>query len=426
MFQQGERSYELQLYGFSHMSEDEFEKKFLGLLPPSDADDSNARKKRAILDESQCKNLPETKNWNLLKRVPYVKDQKNCGSCYIFSSTSAIECAVAVEYGISPLNMSRQNSLDCVLDPNVKELNGCRGGRPEWIWNIAKVEGGIVEETKENEYTGVPNKECNSKAVKASFTDVDYWEKVTTVGSPEEVEEQIKCRLATTGPFHVSMTVKKDSIGTFKSGVYKDSNGICVADEKVNHGLLLVGYGEKLLIGDLKPTKFWIIQNSWGERWGDQEYLNVERGTNVCNFAKDAYFPVLKKTLRSIDAPDVCKVIHDVFDTNKKYLKFLCLIEKDLTYEDSQVFCLKNGMRLFRTDTNETQDSLLNFANKAWIERDEDFTPYINGIVVDDEGAPTCKHITKEGEIFIKKDTDCADESQCICEFNNNNIEKNQ
>jgi C1A family cysteine protease len=409
------------------LSESEFEKKYLGLLPPTDSESrSGSRRKREVLDASQCKDVPEAKNWNAIKRVPKVKDQKECGSCYIFSSTAAIESAVAIENGIEALNMSRQNSLDCVKDPKTDKPNGCNAGRPEWIWKAAKEADGLVQETKENEYTGSPNKECNTKAAKALFSDVDYWERIPNKGSPEEVEDQIKCRLATSGPFHVSMTVRKNDMGSFKSGVYKNSDGICVAGENVNHGLLLVGYGEKLLEGDRKPTKFWIIQNSWGERWGEQGFVNVERGTNLCNFATDAYFPVLKKTLNPIEKPSLCKETHDIFDATKNYVKSLCFIEDEKAYEESQLFCLKNGMRLFRTDSKEARESLLTYANKEWNDL-EDFTPYIGGVTTNDSGSPVCNSIEKDGETFIENDkTDCADNLSSICEFVNKKPDEKQ
>jgi Papain family cysteine protease len=160
------------------------------------------------------------------------------------------------------------------------------------------------------------------------------------------------------------MTVKKNDMASFKSGVYKNSDGICQTGENVNHGLLLVGYGEKLLQSDREPTKFWIIQNSLGERWGEQGFLNVERGTNLCNFATDAYFPVLKKTLNPIEKPSLCKETQDIFGSGKKYQKSFCLIDKEQSYKDSQKFCLKNGMRLLRLDSNEARETLLNYANK--------------------------------------------------------------
>jgi C1A family cysteine protease len=408
------RTYELALYQFSHLTDEIFGEKYLGLEPPTNA----VRRKREILTADQCKDVPDSLNWVKLNKVAHVKDQKECGSCFIFSSTGAIESAIAIEYGITPINMSIQHSLDCIKDPKTGKQNGCTGGRPEWVWKEAKQNGGAVKQTSDNEYTGVAGGECNEKASKSVFSDIEEWERVSFKGTPEEVEEQIKCRLAKSGPFHISMTVKKNEMGSFKSGVFKAADGACKPGENVNHGLLLVGYGEKLLEGDRKPTKFWVIQNSWGERWGEEGYLYVERGVNICGFATDAYFPVIKKKLSPIDKPAVCKEAQDLFDGSKKYLKSLCLVEDEKSYEEAQTVCLNNGMRLFRAESSSDKEALFTYANKQWSSR-EDFSPFINGITTS-ETSPACTNIGKSGDSFEEDpEVDCAEKAPFVCEFIN-------
>lgn len=112
------------------MSEDEFASKYLGLLPLSG---DVSRRKRQPSDDLKCSNISSAKDWRNFNIVPSVKDQKECGSCYIFSSTGAVESAVNLEYGISSAKISRQNSLNCLLDPTINKTNGCLAGRPEWL-----------------------------------------------------------------------------------------------------------------------------------------------------------------------------------------------------------------------------------------------------------------------------------------------------
>jgi hypothetical protein len=391
------------LQEFSHLSEPEFARRYLGLLPLIEGYD---RKRRAALDAGTCSSIPQTKDWRALGKVPQVRSQMECGSCYIFSAVAAIESAYAIEYGVAPPKLSRQHLLNCITDPDTGGPNGCTGGRPEWVWKFSKQEGGLVAE-KDEPYTGVPGP-CRKDLPKVPYTEVDYYEKIPFSGSAEDVEEQIRCRLATTGPFHIGLTVRKNDMGSFKSGVFKNTDGICESSENINHALFLVGYGEKLLPGDRTPTKHWIIQNSWGSRWGEDGFLNVERGKNVCGFATDGHFIVLKKDLKPYNLEKVCN------ETQSVGSRTLCVIIEEKTYEEAQNFCLQNGMRLFRARMNGDLQSLLNFANSKW-EDLEDFTPFIDGIE-----SNACKSIAKEDEGYsVDDETDCADRLPSICEFRN-------
>jgi len=70
----------------------------------------------------------------------------------------------------------------------------------------------------------------------------------------------------------------------YKSGVFR------CRGKKLNHGVLIVGYGEDFSTGE----KYWIVKNSWGESWGEDGYIRIARdANNTCGIASNANFPIL-------------------------------------------------------------------------------------------------------------------------------------
>jgi len=46
--------------------------------------------------------------------------------------------------------------------------------------------------------------------------------------------------------------------------------------EQTNHAVVAVGWGVD------QGTKYWIIKNTWGSRWGQGGYFRIRRGTDEC------------------------------------------------------------------------------------------------------------------------------------------------
>ncbi len=84
------------------------------------------------------------------------------------------------------------------------------------------------------------------------------------------------------GPFVVSFEPDYDFL-LYKSGVYHklDKNFVPPPGdkpewEKVDHSVLLVGWGED----DLTAEKYWLVQNTWGPDWGESGFFRIRRGVD--------------------------------------------------------------------------------------------------------------------------------------------------
>jgi hypothetical protein len=76
-------------------------------------------------------------DWRRKGVVNPIKNQKLCGSCWAFTSVSAIESHVAINYGVL-LNLSEQNLVDCATGKD-----GCKGAAVIDAFDYIISNGGI-------------------------------------------------------------------------------------------------------------------------------------------------------------------------------------------------------------------------------------------------------------------------------------------
>ena len=71
----------------------------------------------------------------------------------------------------------------------------------------------------------------------------------------------------------IAIAVDADDLYSYRKGVIRE----CPTTNQINHGVILVGYGEEVNSNDDKLDKYWIVRNSWGSYWGEGGYFKIVR-----------------------------------------------------------------------------------------------------------------------------------------------------
>jgi cathepsin B len=106
----------------------------------------------------------------------------------------------------------------------------------------------------------------------------DYSDDKTKASSAFSVRSvsQMQQVLSSNGPLAVAFTVYAD-FPTYKSGVYTHTTG----GELGGHAVSMQGWGVE------NGVKYWLVKNSWTDKWGDKGYFKIKRGVDECGIEDD-------------------------------------------------------------------------------------------------------------------------------------------
>lgn len=205
--------------------------------------------------------------------VSRVKDQGNCGSCWAFATTGALESALA-SMGRKVL-LSEQNLVDCSRRYG---NNGCSGGLMDAALRYVRDHG--IMSAADYPYEARDGR-CRARPQQVAARVRGY------MMLPRGNEAMLRLALAVRGPLPVAIDAGQRSFHAYKAGVYEDRH--CKSHlRQLNHAVLLVGYGTE------NGRDYWLLKNSWGRNWGDQGYIKMARNRrNMCGVATYAVLPRL-------------------------------------------------------------------------------------------------------------------------------------
>lgn len=192
-------------------------------------------------------------------------DQGQCGSCWAFAVTGALESAEVIQGKRELLDLSEQHMVSCDT-----ESYGCSGGYMSSADFV--VRKGLTDESSFR-YTGRDSRCKGGLKIKAKAT------KYFLIGSEKRKPtiDEIKTAIVKYGPVFATVYAGGDGWSGATGKVTS-----CRSRGITNHMVLIVGYDKA----------GWVIKNSWGRNWGEGGFSHI--GYNCDKIAEEAGFIVVE------------------------------------------------------------------------------------------------------------------------------------
>eukprot|EP00770_Monocercomonoides_exilis_P000681 MONOS_672.1-p1 / transcript=MONOS_672.1 / gene=MONOS_672 / organism=Monocercomonoides_exilis_PA203 / gene_product=cathepsin B5 cysteine protease / transcript_product=cathepsin B5 cysteine protease / location=Mono_scaffold00011:115719-116537(+) / protein_length=272 / sequence_SO=supercontig / SO=protein_coding / is_pseudo=false len=196
-----------------------------------------------------------------------VRNQGSCGSCWAHAVSEVAGNKLNIA-GCSRGVLSVQDLVSCD-----KIDRGCNGGLPPTSWSHVKSKGITTEDCLPYVSGNGRVPQCPTKCMNGSEiirVKAKSYKHVSGKDMQQEIYEN--------GPIESGFLVYED-LKHYKSGIYKHTTGKFLGA----HAVMVMGWGVE------NGTPYWIVQNSWGEYWGERGFFRIIRGSNDCQFELACY-----------------------------------------------------------------------------------------------------------------------------------------
>jgi len=263
---------------FADITPEEF-KRFLGFTPEihQTAPTGQAMRPNAITCPA------DSCNWANLGAVTPVKNQGQCGSCWAFSATEATETSTFFYNGTLPV-LAPQQIVDCDTTDH-----GCNGGDTPTAYQYIMSAGGLESENAYpyTAHDGV----CTFSSNKVAAAISNYYWGITpcnTIPTMACTNQNETGLWSVVGNSPQSICVDAEPWQLYTGGIM-DTPACLYAYTDLDHCVHLTGYGSQA------GTQYWLVKNSWGVTWGEQGYIRLVYGKNMCGVADEVTYAIGKK-----------------------------------------------------------------------------------------------------------------------------------
>jgi len=255
---------------FSDMTPEEFKSTMTGYTG------MNGRASTADNVHTKVGGEDAAKDWRKEGKVTAVKNQGQCGSCWAFSTTGSTESANLIKNGGSATDnaniISEQQLVDCST-----MNNGCNGGLMDYGFEYLKKLGAKGDSLESSYKYKAKDGRCKAAQGTPSNIQVTGY---TDVQSGNE--NALKNAVGTVGPVSIAIEADQRGFQFYSNGVFSGKCG-----QQLDHGVLVVGYGTD------NGVDFWKVKNSWGATWGEEGYIRIAFGKNLCGISNQPSYPTV-------------------------------------------------------------------------------------------------------------------------------------
>ena len=202
------------------------------------------------------------------EHVSTVKHQGTCNSSVAFATMGAIETCFSKVTGTLG-DLSEQQLIDCGFGH--RGANGCKGASLDSYldWLVRSRVSLVTEETYPYRFTD-PSLTCPGDLDKAPSPRAQ----IISYFAPDNVTEDQLAALVVRHGAIIAGVADNNKFQDYEGGIFAGCvSGISYYD----HAVLVVGYGTTE-----EGEDYWLVKNSWGVRWGEEGFMRLKRGVNMC------------------------------------------------------------------------------------------------------------------------------------------------